>query len=131
MKRIVAFILALVMVFALCGCSSESREEKQYNKAIKLLNEGKYSDAQKIFEELGDYKYSKSKVCECMIKDINYWYIVHQSDLMAAQAASKALEYYQSLSKDEQSNVSNKDELWSEDKIIEVRMKILTDALSN
>ena len=54
-KRVLSFILAATMVFALCGCSSAD-----YKKAQKLFDSGQYDEAQVIFEDLGDYKDSGS-----------------------------------------------------------------------
>ncbi|MBQ9986541.1 MAG: hypothetical protein IJP38_09600 [Oscillospiraceae bacterium] len=54
-KRIAAFILALVMVFTLTGCKSSD-----YKKAMALFDEGNFSEAQAAFEALGDYKDSLS-----------------------------------------------------------------------
>ena len=59
MKRFFAFILALSMAFALCGCSSSD-----YKKAQELFNAGKWGESIEIFEGLGDYNDSRDKVIE-------------------------------------------------------------------
>ena len=60
MKKTVALLLALSMVFALCGCSSSD-----YNKAQNLLKQGRFDEAGKAFEALEDYKDSQTMVKEC------------------------------------------------------------------
>ena len=67
MKKIVALILALSMVFALCGCGNSSK--KDYEKAVSLFNEGSYTEAQTIFKELGDYEDSVSYLEKCEIEE--------------------------------------------------------------
>ena len=73
MKKIVAILLALSMVFPLCACSSGD-----YKQAKALFEEGKYEDANVLFEKLGDYQDSANylKSCEERIKnqqdEINY-----------------------------------------------------------
>ena len=54
MKRVIALILVLSMVFALCGCSS-----RDYKKAVSLFEEGEYEQAKELFIVLEDYKDSR------------------------------------------------------------------------
>lgn len=53
MKRVFAFLLAVVMVLSLAACSSE---KKDYEKAVGLYDSGKYDEAAKAFEKLGGYE---------------------------------------------------------------------------
>jgi len=39
----------------------------KYNKAVKLMNKGEYTEAVSAFEELGEYKDSVNKISECFI----------------------------------------------------------------
>lgn len=66
MKKAVALLLALSMVFAICGCGDS--QKKDYEKAVSLFDEGSYEEAQAIFEELGDYEDSSSYVEKCKIE---------------------------------------------------------------
>lgn len=63
MKKLVALLLALSMVFALCGCSSSD-----YKKAKGLYDEGNYEEAKALFEKLGDYEDSKTYAQSCEIE---------------------------------------------------------------
>ncbi len=63
MKKVVAMILALSMVFALCGCASND-----YKRAVSLFEEEKYEKAKEIFEKLGDYEESKDYYTKCDTK---------------------------------------------------------------
>lgn len=51
MKKIVVLLLALSMMFALCGC-----DNSDYKKAQQLFENGQYDEAKEAFEKLGDYK---------------------------------------------------------------------------
>lgn len=59
-KRALALLLAAVLAFALCGCSSSD-----YAKAQKLLESGSYAEAEELFLSLDDYKDSAELVKEC------------------------------------------------------------------
>lgn len=53
MKRVFALILAAAMLLSLAACSSE---KKDYEKAVKLYEQGDYENAAKSFEKLGSYE---------------------------------------------------------------------------
>ena len=72
MKKVVALFLAVSMVFALCGCGDTSK--KDYDKAVSLFNDGSYSEAQAIFERLGDVEESKDYVRKCKANIANEYY---------------------------------------------------------
>ena len=115
MKKLVALILALSMMFALCGCASSD-----YKKAQELFEKRQYSDAAELFKKLGDYKDSKVKLCEALIHKIGFLSTFNpsQSDIIKAE---EALEVYNSLSDEEKSAVSNKSDLPTQDEINELR----------
>lgn len=54
MKRLLAIIITAVVAVCLTACQ-ESNEAK-YNRAGKLLSEGKYEEAVKLFEEISTYE---------------------------------------------------------------------------
>lgn len=71
--------LLLILVFCLtltsCGNNDNSIEEEQklkdYNEALTMIENGKYEEAQNLFEKLGDYKDAKeylSKFCYLPVK---------------------------------------------------------------
>lgn len=60
MKKTVALILALSLVFLLSGCDSAD-----YSKAEKLMEQGDYTAASEAFRALGDYKESVQNAAEC------------------------------------------------------------------
>ena len=78
MKKIVSILIAVVLLLTAClsvvSCTSQNvsssnqsdstqstqnQDEKDYNEAIKLIEEGKYEEAKALFEKLGDYKDSE------------------------------------------------------------------------
>lgn len=122
MKKIVALLLVLAMALALCGCSSSD-----YKKAQKLFEERQYEEALAIFEELGEYQDSKQqvsnckiKICETLIDKIGFL-SKYDPSYSSIGAAEKALSYYDSLTDDEKTQVSNKSYLPSEDELAELR----------
>ena len=53
--------------------TEESAEEKKYKKAQKLFESGKYLDAAKAFEDLGEYSDATDRVKECYTKQEEYY----------------------------------------------------------
>ena len=53
-KNIAAVVLVLAMIFLLTACKS-----KDYKAAVALYEEGKYTQAAAMFDQLGDYKDSQ------------------------------------------------------------------------
>ena len=89
MKRMLALLLALVMVFSLCACGGSSSasgsaesaetpkveeevpispEEEAYSAALALMEEGKYEEAIAAFTALDAYADSQTKLEECRAK---------------------------------------------------------------
>lgn len=60
MKRIVGFLLCVVLLLSLCGCNSQD-----YEKAIDLMRSEDFESAKVIFDKLGDYKDSAQKSQSC------------------------------------------------------------------
>lgn len=60
MKRIIALLFVLAVVFGLCGCTGSD-----YRKAQKLFEEGRYEEARGAFEKLGDYEESHDYFAKC------------------------------------------------------------------
>jgi YD repeat-containing protein len=80
MKKISLIVFCLLLIFAMClplaSCtkkeettttqSTQDTKAVDYNRAIALIEEGKYEEAKALFEKLGDYKDSAvylSKFC--------------------------------------------------------------------
>ncbi len=59
-KRAAILALVFLMAIAVCGCSSSD-----YKKAMALLEQGQYEEAQAVFEQLDDYKDSKEQISNC------------------------------------------------------------------
>lgn len=62
MKKILAFVLAVLMLLSLTACDNKS---KDYETAMGLYNEGQYEQARELFEELADYEDSAEMVKKC------------------------------------------------------------------
>ena len=60
MKKIIAILLALTMVFALAGCDASD-----YKKAVSAMDSGDYAAASTAFKALGDYKDSADLAKKC------------------------------------------------------------------
>ncbi len=60
MKKAVALILALSMMFALCGCGNN----EAYENANACFFQGRYADAAKFYIEADNYKDSREKLLE-------------------------------------------------------------------
>lgn len=52
-KRFIAIITILFL--ALCMTACQESDESKYSRASKLLNEGKYDEAVKLFDEISAY----------------------------------------------------------------------------
>jgi YD repeat-containing protein len=71
MKKIVSILIAVVLLLTIClsvvSCNSQNKDtttqsnqnDKDYDQAIKLLDEEKYEESKALFEKLGDYKDSE------------------------------------------------------------------------
>ena len=57
--RIIVLLLAVAIMFLFTACSNS-----EYKNAVKLLEEGNYTEAIAAFESLGDYEDSKTKLEE-------------------------------------------------------------------
>ncbi len=55
MKKVSAILLIFAISISLCAC-----DFTDYSKAVKLLEQGQYEEAEKLFDVLGDYKDSSS-----------------------------------------------------------------------
>lgn len=64
-KKIIKYILAFTFAFSLIGCSGSNGDDKQYEEANKLVTEGKYKQAKKIYKEIKNYKDSKNRINDC------------------------------------------------------------------
>jgi len=64
MKKLIALVLIVTMLTALAGCSTKE-ERTQYETALVLYEEGKYSSALNAFEASGDYKKSEKYIRTC------------------------------------------------------------------
>lgn len=60
MKRIVGFLLCVALLLSLCGCNSQD-----YKKAAALYQDGDFSSAKVIFDELGDYEDAAAMSKDC------------------------------------------------------------------
>lgn len=67
-KRILALLLALAMLFTLTACSSK---KKTYQEANTLFDEGDYQGAMDLYESLGDYEDCQDQIVLCK-KNIKY-----------------------------------------------------------
>ena len=64
-KKIIKYILVFTFAFSLIGCSGSNSDDKQYEEANKLVTEGKYKQAKKIYKGIKDYKDSKNRITDC------------------------------------------------------------------
>lgn len=65
-KKIIIPIISVLLIIGLVVCYIfVINPMMKYSNASKLFNEGKYSDAQIIYKELGTYKNSSEMVTEC------------------------------------------------------------------
>lgn len=61
MKKLIMFIMTLVMCLSLCACEKAD----DYEVAVALMDAGKYEEAMSAFEQLGEYEDSAVKAKEC------------------------------------------------------------------
>ena len=93
MKKTLALFLALLMSLNLIGCASSN-----YKKATELFNNGDYAEAITIYESLGDYKDSSTKIeaCEAAIEAAilaeKYTYALSLMDAKKYEEAISAFE---------------------------------------
>lgn len=59
-KIVVLFIMLMVSICTFTACTSS-----EYNKALKLMEQDKYEEAESIFIEISDYKDSAEMIDEC------------------------------------------------------------------
>ena len=88
---VAAFVVAIIAINAirfLPGFITETR----YNTAIKYIEEENYSEAIKIFEDLGDYQDSAKKIKECQYQ--NALLFIEAEDYVAARTTLEALKGY-------------------------------------
>ena len=89
MRKIVSIILCVALLLATClsfsSCSVVdfvtrnienlfSQDAKNYDKALELLESGDYEEAKALFEELGDYKDSKTYLSKFYYMPISFEY---------------------------------------------------------
>lgn len=106
MKKIITFLLVLVICLSLCGCKSSD-----YRKATTMFESGKYQKAKELFGNLGEYKDSAEmlsecsvKECEALIEDIGV--ITYYSEYVEKDF-QKAMSAYNSLTNAEKDCVRN------------------------
>lgn len=85
---IIAVIVVVIAVAAILLLKLWILPQSDYNKALSLMEGGKYEDAQNIFISLQDYKDSESKVNECEDKII-------ESEYNKALSLMEEGEYYE------------------------------------
>ena len=64
MKQIITLVLTAALLLSLAGCQGKEARST-YNDAVDLYEQGKYSSALKLFEELGDYKDTEDYLSAC------------------------------------------------------------------
>ena len=113
MRKIFAILLILTMTFTLTGCKSSD-----YKTAVSLMESSENEQALSMFTELGDYKDSKIKACELLIKEgvkqINEYtdyYLPREINSKNYKYYEEALAAFKSLSAEDQALVSNSSDL--------------------
>ncbi len=108
-----SIILIVVVLLGIIILKTVILPQKQYNEALRLMNEGRYSEAISIFEQQQGYKDSSEKInqCETAIMDLDY---VAADKLMENGKYDQAIKAFSKLG-------SYKDSL---DKIIECQQAI-------
>jgi len=88
MKRALSILLALVIIFALAGCTASD-----YKAAVKTMESGDYATASAAFKALGDYEDSATlaQYCDYLLATELY----NSGDYTAALAAYEALGDYE------------------------------------
>lgn len=64
MKKLILLVLIAALALSVTGCSSKE-ERNQYKEAVELYEDGKYSTALKLFENLEDYKNTEDYLADC------------------------------------------------------------------
>jgi len=88
MKRALSILLALVIIFALAGCTASD-----YKAAVKTMESGDYATASAAFKALGDYEDSATlaQYCDYLLATELY----NSGDYAASLAAYEALGDYE------------------------------------
>lgn len=97
MKKILALILAGIMLLSLCACSNNQEDnqkdsqkddpeiENQYQNAVSLFESGEFSAAKLTFDSLGEYKETKNYLTQCEVGVIyEEAYNLEKSDIQEA-----------------------------------------------
>ena len=95
MKKIVGIFLCLTMFISVIGCTNPTKDK--YAEATQLMESGKYIEAQKIFEELLNYKDCHNKAKQC--KYLYAVQLVNESDYYAAIQAFNNVSFEDSKEK--------------------------------
>lgn len=64
MKKTITFALAALLLLSLTGCGNQA-ERSTYKEAVELYEQGRYTSALKLFEEIPDYKDSDDYIRDC------------------------------------------------------------------
>ena len=64
MKKLILIALSAALLLSLTACGS-NEERTKYDDAVALFEEGSYSTALKLFEEIPDYKDSDEYISDC------------------------------------------------------------------
>ncbi len=114
-------------IFEELGDYQDSRDlvkECKYRKAENLYEKDfNYSDAQAIYKELGDYKDSRIKNCEMMMVPLQ-WFSPLTASYEDVIHAKETIACFESLSPEEQSKVSDKSLLPTDDMIAEAENEL-------
>ena len=88
--RVIAVILAIVLLLGGAWCAWRYlRPYLRYKDAVEELNAGNYEEAQRIFEDLGDYRDSPERITQAQLQKIR--------DVMKDGNYAQALEMLQAV----------------------------------
>ncbi|MBR5179840.1 MAG: leucine-rich repeat domain-containing protein [Lachnospiraceae bacterium] len=71
MKKAIAAVLAFTMCISLCSCVDKNSPDYRYDRAVKLMNSGKYAEAVTEFDSLNGYKDSADLSRKANAKSLN------------------------------------------------------------